>query len=549
LGSLSTQLSQSSLVDTLDGYLRRQAEDEPDAPALAFEDERLTYGQLETSANRLARLLRDVGCRAGDRICLLVPKTPGAIVGMQAALKAGCVYVPIDIASPAPRVERILEAAEPRLVLTSQPAAGLVDDLLARGTLGAETVIGSIDDAAVVGERFRSGFGASDAEAFSGEPLPSDATGPDDPAHILFTSGSTGIPKGVVITHANAIRFIEWAVDYFGIQSSDRVSGHPPLHFDLSTFDIYGSFAAGAELHIVPATLNLLPHKLAEFIESRGLTQWFSVPSALAYMAKFDVVREGAFPQLQRLLWCGEVMPTPALIYFMTRLPHVRFTNLYGPTEATIASSYYTVPAIPASETDPIPIGTPCAGEELLVLDDELNELPTGEIGNLYIGGVGLSPGYWRDEEKTDAAFVQGPRSSPQPRRIYRTGDLAHLGEDGLVYFHGRADSQIKSRGYRIELGEIEVALNALGSLREAAVVAVEAEGFEGMAICCAYAPMSGTSIEQQEVAARLREVVPTYMIPTRWQVFDQLPKNVNGKIDRASLKEFFAESSGEATS
>ena len=541
MGLLSRERSQSSRVETLDGYLSRAAERAADAPALADGEDRLTYGQLEESANRLARLLLDSGCQRGDRVCLLVSKSAGAIAAMQAALKAGCAYVPIDIASPAARVERILEAAEPRLVLTAQPAAGLVDDLLARGALAGDTVIGSVDAEPVVGQHFRSTFATVEADRFPADPLPA-ANEPGDAAHILFTSGSTGIPKGVVITHRMVVRFIEWAVDYFDMQPSDRVSSHPPLHFDLSTFDIYGAFAAGAELHVVPSSLNLLPHKLAAFIEERELTQWFSVPSILAYMAKFDVVHQDAFPQLKRLLWCGEVMPTPALMYFMNRLPHVRFTNLYGPTEATIASSYYTVPGTPSSETEPIPIGTPCAGEELLILDEQLDDVPIGEIGDLYIGGVGLSPGYWRDEEKTRAAFVEGPRSSTEPRRIYRTGDLAHVGEDGLVYFHGRADSQIKSRGYRIELGEIEVALNALEPLREAAVVAVETDAFEGTTICCAYAPMFGRSVEQDEVATRLREVLPSYMIPTRWKPFDALPKNVNGKIDRAALKRMFAE-------
>jgi acyl-coenzyme A synthetase/AMP-(fatty) acid ligase len=290
-------------------------------------------------------------------------------------------------------------------------------------------------------------------------------------------------------------------------------------------------------LHLVPPALNLIPHKLAAFIRDNELTQWFSVPSIMTYMAKFDVIREGDFPALERILWCGEVLPTPILIHWMERLPHARFTNLYGPTEATIASSYYTVADRPATETEPIPIGTPCAGEALLVLDDKLTPVETGEVGDLYIGGVGLSPGYWRDDDKTNAAFSSSPNGS---ERIYRTGDLAKTGDDGLVYFLGRADSQIKSRGYRIELGEIETALNAIDELRECAVVGVESGGFEGTAICCAFAPAAGSEVQPSDLRERLGNVLPTYMLPSKWLQLEVLPKNVNGKIDRKQLRELF---------
>jgi len=342
-----------------------------------------------------------------------------------------------------------------------------------------------------------------------------------------------------MITHRNVLHFIEWATSHLGTRETDRISGHPPLHFDLSTFDIYGTFLAGAELHLVPALASLLPQKLAALIRDSELTQWFAVPSIFTYMAKFDVIGWNDFPALGRVLWCGEVMPTPILIHWMERLPHVTFTNLYGPTEATIASSHYTVPEIPVSDTEPIPIGTACAGEELLVLDENLRTVPVGESGDLYIGGVGLSPGYWRDEEKTKTAFVVDPRSAEGDSRIYRTGDLARVNEAGLVYFLGRADSQIKHRGYRIELGEIEAALNSLADLRECAVVAVDTAGFEGTEICCAYSPANG-NVEPVELRAQLRDSLPSYMLPSRWLAMETLPKNVNEKIDRKALKELF---------
>jgi acyl-coenzyme A synthetase/AMP-(fatty) acid ligase len=254
-------------------------------------------------------------------------------------------------------------------------------------------------------------------------------------------------------------------------------------------------------------------------------------------MAQFDVVKQGDFPSLERLLWCGEALPTPTLIYWMQRLPHVVFTNLYGPTETTIASSYYTVPSCPESEKAEIPIGTPCDGEELLVLSDSLAPVPEGEIGDLYIRGVGLSPGYWRDPDKTASVFLDADGG-----RMYKTGDLARVGKDGLVYLLGRADSQIKSRGYRIELGEIESALHALGAVRECAVVAIPTEGFEGNAICCAYVDRSPGGIFPAELRDRLARLVPPYMLPANWMAVDALPLNGNGKVDRPLLRRWFQE-------
>jgi acyl-coenzyme A synthetase/AMP-(fatty) acid ligase len=255
-------------------------------------------------------------------------------------------------------------------------------------------------------------------------------------------------------------------------------------------------------------------------------------------MAKFEAVRQGDFPALRRLLWCGEVLPTPTLRYWMPRLPHVTFTNLYGPTETAIASTYYTVPHCPGDDREPIPIGRPCGGEDVLLLDDALAPTPAGEIGEICIRGVGLSPGYWRDPERTAQVFVELPGSDAPGGRVYRTGDLGRMDENGLLYFLGRKDSQIKSRGYRIELGEIEAALESLGLLRECAVVALPGEGFEGTAIGCGYVPSGAEPITPLTLRQALARLLPTYMLPARWLEFDQLPRNANGKIDRREIRE-----------
>jgi amino acid adenylation domain-containing protein len=522
----------------LHDYVAQQAQIRPDETAVVLGDETLTYGQLDDLSSRLARQLREAGCRPGDRVCLFVPKSPRAVAAMLGVLKAGAVYVPIDTASPAPRAARIVEACRPWGALVASGALRLLDEVLQSVSLDP-LVVGALESQPLEGRRARSRFTLDDVHR-----MPRAAAyrpGSDEAAaHILFTSGSTGVPKGVVISHRNVTAFVDWGREYFGIRPGDRNSGHPPLHFDLSTFDIYGTLSAGAQLHMVPSEANLLPQRLAQFIGSARLTQWFSVPSILTFLAKHDVIAPGDFPHLRRLLWCGEVLPTPTLIYLMQRLPHVSFTNLYGPTEATIASSYYTVPACPSDERAAIPIGVACPGEQLMVLDGELRELPPEETGELYLAGVGLSSGYWNDPEKTAAAFRIRTLADGTTQRVYRTGDLARRGTDGLFYFLGRADSQIKCRGYRIELGEIEAALHALQCLRECAVVAIPTDGFEGTAICCAFVPQDGSEITAATLRQRVAQVLPAYMLPMRWRALESLPKNANGKIDRPRLREMF---------
>ena len=528
------------MTETLHQRVAEQAARTPAAVAVVMEGEALTYAALDAESNRLARCLLEVGCERGDRICLFLPKSLAAIVAMLGSLKAGCAYVPVDLDSPGPRLAKIVARAEPRVVIVASEAAARLEEVRAAGGVDESVRVGALS-----GDDFGDlAFDAAAIAARSPEPVAPRTgglrTGRDDAAHILFTSGSTGEPKGVVITHANVLAFLAWAIPHFGIGPDDRLSGHPPLHFDLSTFDIYGALSAGAQLHLVPPSLNLPPRGIARFIEGQELTQWFSVPSVLTYMAKFDAVPEGGFPTLRRVLSCGDVLPTPVLEHWVARLPHVRFTNLYGPTEATIASSFHEIEAVSPGETRAIPIGTACVGEELLVLDEALDSVETGTAGDLYIGGAGLSPGYWRDEERTRTAFLPDPRPEHAGGRLYRSGDRARIDEAGIVHFLGRADSQVKSRGYRIELGEVEGAVNGLPDVREAAVVGLEGE-FEGTALCCAFAPTDSEVVSPQRLKQELRATLPAYMLPSRWLALPVLPKNANGKIDRTEIKRLFA--------
>lgn len=520
-------------------WSRKQVEKNGSKIAVTLNDEHITYAELESSSNRLAGQLIEDGLSPGDRVGLFMDKTPKTIVAMLGISKAGGVYVPLDFKSPPERVMKIIKSSAPSLIFADHQSIHHFQDLLHIDCdLSFIPWVWWSDKDMQFGDDSPPAFKYADINEQPNIPHQI-VRNSNTAAHILFTSGSTGEPKGVVITHKNIIAFINWAVPFFNMKEGEHTSCHSPLHFDLSTFDIYGAFAGGCRLFLVPPEISLNPKELSGFILNNKLDQWFSVPSALSYLSKFKAIPEGGFPSLKRLIWCGEVFPLPALKYWMENLPGVQFTNLYGPTEATIASSYYTVPEIPNEQTK-IPIGTPCKGENLLVLSESLEEVKGGEVGDLYIAGEGLSPGYWQDAAKTEAVFIDYTNVDREKERIYKTGDLASV-DNGLVYFHGRSDYQIKSRGYRIELGEIEVALGHNEILREYAVVPIKKNGFEGTAIGCAYV---GRGISNGNLAPvlkdKLRGKIPAYMMPHYWQEYEMLPRNGNGKIDRKKLADNF---------
>jgi amino acid adenylation domain-containing protein len=527
----------------LQDFLGRQAHRRPDAVAVVGDEERLTYEELDARTGRLATMLRGAGCRLGDRVGILIEKSPAAIAGILAALKVRCAYVPLDVTSPVARLSRIVGSADLRVLLVNDGTpAGLLDALAEAGAVGPDVAIGSLSRAARADVRPLAFDGADvDAAAMS----PAERGRPDDLAYVFFTSGSTGVPKGVMVPHRSVLAFTEWTTSQFAVDAGDRNSGHAQLTFDLSTLDLYTSLAAGAELNLVPDRLNADPRALARFIRERRLTQWHSVPSVLSYMAQVGALDDGAFPDLKRVLWCGDVLPTSVLATWKSRLPHVQFTNLYGPTEATVASSFHTVDALPPDGA-PIPIGRPCAGEEVFVADEQLTPLGPGEVGELCIAGVGLAHGYWRDEATTRKAFVHDLRG----RRVYRTGDLGRIDEDGVLHFLGRRDSQIKHRGYRIELGEIAAALDTIDDVAACAVVDIPSGGFEATVIGCAYTKRRGSDLTAAVVRSSLERLLPSYMIPMRWLELDELPKNANGKIDRNQVRELMSRqrrSRGEA--
>ena len=304
-------------------------------------------------------------------------------------------------------------------------------------------------------------------------PVPDPGGDHRDLAYILYTSGSTGRPKGVMLTHQNALTFVEWCAAKFQITSEDRLSNHAPLHFDLSVFDVYNTLEAGATLYMITEDLALFPGRLAEFIGAEGITVWYSVPSALMLLLLHADLNADRLCKLRMILFAGEVFPMKYLRQLAEQLPHIELYNLYGPTETNVCT-YYKVERERLAALDKLPIGVACENTEVFAVN-ERNEIvvQAGGTGELYVRGPAVTYGYWADTEKTRAMVVPNTFQQNFEEKLYRTGDLVQLAEDGNYYFLGRRDSMIKSRGYRIELGEIETALLSHPSVKEAVAVAI----------------------------------------------------------------------------
>jgi len=501
-----------------------------DATAVVLGDERLSYGELELLSNQLARALKERGCVRGDRICLLLPNSPLALVCLFGIYKADCVYVPLDPAAPATILAQAILAAGSRCLLAAASLAPRVRELLSLPGVPPLRIgwLGSPDQSAgplPVAFRF------SDIGALPGIPLHG-AHRAHDVAHILFHPVAGGSLRGVTATHANVVGFVEWARRYFRLNETDRVAGHAALNQGLSLLDIFGSFSSGAELHLVPAELHAVSNRLVGWIRASDITHWSSGSVVLSTLAKSDAVQPWDFPQLRRVLWNGEPLSTATLSYWMKQLPHVEFTNLYGSVEVAVAGAYHTVVSFPADEREQIPLGRACGDAELLVLDHNLQPASAGVVGDIYIRGTSLSPGYWHDAEATARAFPHIAGVG----RAYRTGDRGLWGHDGLLYPAGRDGDCMQSDGRRIELGQIEAALNSADAVSECAVLALPDRGSD--AVGCAYVPKTEEEITPDGLRAHLGRLVPEYMIPSRWRAWDELPKNAAGRIDRQRLKE-----------
>ena len=473
------------LQDLVIGAARRA----PDSLAVASADRAMTYGELDAAADRFARALRARGARPGDRAVVWSGKSVLAVAFMQGALRAGVIYVPVTYSNPAARVARI--AADCSAILTAADEAVTAPDEVP-GVVSLEALLNEAPDtaASVTPER-----GSA-----------------DDTAYILYTSGSTGAPKGVCISHRAALAFVDWAAETTGLVPEDRLSNHAPFNFDLSVFDLYCAFRSGASVHLVPPEMAYAPRQLHEYIREQRITVWYSVPSVLSLMMReAGLLDEPKPPALRVCIFAGEPFPITQVQSLRKAWPDTRMFNWYGPTETNVCTSYEVTDA-DLSRTGPLPIGTASCGDTALID-------PGPVEGELVITGPTVMNGY----------FGREPHEGP-----YRTGDLIRLGEDGNLDYAGRIDHMVKLRGNRVELGEVEGAIAAHPAVGAVAAL-VLGSGLDSR-LHAVVVPADGIRPKLLELKLFSSKRLPTYMILDALHVVDALPLTPNGKTDRPAL-------------
>ncbi|MBA0053730.1 D-alanine--poly(phosphoribitol) ligase [Streptomyces sp. AJS327] len=466
---------------------------DPDALAVHAPDGALTYGELDALAGRFSAALAARGVTAGDRVVLWTGKTAHAVALMQGCLRRGAAYVPVTESNPAARVARIANGCAAALAVAPDAETARAAEWDGPPLLSCADLLDGAPET---------------------EPPPAEGS-VDDLAYILYTSGSTGEPKGVCLSHRNALGFVDWAVERLGLGPRDRLSGHAPFNFDLSVFDLYAAFRAGASVHLISQEMAYAPEQLVRFLEERQLTVWYSVPSALTLMMSKGGLLDGPPPPaLHTCLFAGEPFPPPLVRRLGETWPGVRLFNWYGPTETNVCTSY-EVTAADLRGGGELPIGRACSG-------DELTLKPTDREGEfeLLVSGPTVMLGYWGRQ----------PHSGP-----YATGDVVRVGAEGNLWYVGRRDQMVKIRGQRVELGEIESVLSTHPAVGEAAVLVI-GEGLEAALHAVVTPAEPGTPVSLLGLKGWSADRLPPYMVLDTLHVVDELKRTANGKKDRTSM-------------
>lgn len=463
----------------------------------------ITYLEFQNKALALASKILEFQIKK-EPVLIILPKGIDALISFFGVARSGNFYSIIDEKMPRERVEKIIAKLRPRLIIS------------------AKSLFCEYGIPVIYADDF-SGFAVNQTALNAVNIIDTDLL------YVLFTSGSTGEPKGVAITHKGVIDFIFWLKETFEVNEKEVLASQAPFIFDWSIFDVFGTIASGACLHIIPNALYAFPKKIIEYLEKNEITMVCWVPSVLVYFANTNVTTNLTLKSLKKVLFAGEIMPTKQLNMWQKALPDTLFANLFGPTEVTNICCYFIVNR-KLRDDEVIPIGNACANTELLVFDENMKLISQDDIGvrgELCVRGTGISVGYYNDPEKTQNAFIQNPLQNAYEEKIYKTGDIVAFNEYGELVCYGRIDSQIKLNGHRIELGEIEAALSSHESIKRAACV------FKNNEITAFYESQN----EIENLKEFLGEKIQHYMIPRHYVHLEKFELNANGKIDRKILK------------
>ncbi len=496
-------------------YLEQSAEKYPQKIAFSDEVESISFSDLRLKARRVGSALAKM-LSPRTPVAFYMDKSVNTIIGFLGAVYAGCFYVLLDLQQPIARLNGILQILQPGILITGKADEKAVNSLNVVCPVKSMESLKETEESEIL------------LKAVYDQSLDI------DPLYCNFTSGSTGVPKGVVVSHRSVLDFIDRFVPLFGITEQDVIGNQAPLDFDVSVKDIYSGLKTGARVELIPRSFFSIPVKLMDHLAQRRITTLIWAVSALCIISTMKGLEYCKPEAISKVMFSGEVMPPRHLSYWKRFYPDALYVNLYGPTEITCNCTYHIIDREYASE-EVIPMGKAFPNEKVFLLDDKDQLVCEPNVsGELCVSGTALALGYYNDTQRTAAVFTQNPLNRAYMEPIYRTGDLVRYGEDGLLYYVGRKDFQIKHMGHRIELGEIEAAMSSAENVERACVLYFEAK----QKIAAFYV---GTA-EIKELMGFLKQRLPQYMVPNSFVKLAQMPVTKNGKIDRAQLRNIWLE-------